>query len=138
MRIELRHMRNGDNEYENVLRYRQQIKYIKPINSKVLREGVLYVVTSDELYLKSGTKVTGLHFFDRNRLNVGGGYLFTDDIQLELAYVNKYLPRNNQNQIINAASLNLTFNNLFKTISKKLHHKMKLFYMMNNLVVIFF
>ena len=49
-------MRNGDNEYENVLRYRQQIKYIKPINSKVLREGVLYVVTSDELYLKSAQR----------------------------------------------------------------------------------
>ena len=56
MKIELRHMRNGDNEYEDVLRYCQQIKYIKPINSKVLREGVLYVVTSDQLYLKSGTK----------------------------------------------------------------------------------
>lgn len=122
MRIELRHIRNEEDDYENVLRYRQQIKYIKPINSKVLREGVVYAIASDELYFKSGTKVTGLSFFDRNRFIVGAGYLFTDDIQVELAYANEYLPRDNENQIVNAASLTITFNNLFKTIQKKLSH----------------
>lgn len=123
MRMELRHLRNEDDDYENVLRYRQQIKYIKPINSKVLRAGVVYAIASDEIYFKSGTKVTGESFFDRNRLNLGGGYLFTDDIQVELTYVNEFLPRNSGNQIVNAASLTLTFNNLFKTLSKKLLHK---------------
>jgi len=123
MRIELRHMKNGDDDFENVLRYRQQIKYIQPINSKVLREGVIYAVASDELFFKSETKVTGLSFFDRNRLILGAGYLFTDDIQVELAYANEYLPRDNENQIVNAASLTLTFNNLFKNLNKKLLHK---------------
>jgi hypothetical protein len=123
MRLELRHMKNGDDDYENVLRYRQQIKYIQPINSKVLREGVIYAVASDELFFKSETKVTGLSFFDRNRLILGAGYLFTDDIQVELAYANEYLPRDNENQIVNAASLTLTFNNLFKNLNKKLLHK---------------
>jgi hypothetical protein len=123
MRMELRHMKNGDDDFENVLRYRQQIKYIQPINSKMLREGVIYAVASDELYFKSGTKVTGLSFFDRNRLILGAGYLFTDDIQIELAYANDYLPRDNKNQIVNAASLTLTFNNLFKNLNKRLLHK---------------
>lgn len=122
MRIELRHLKNGDDDYENVLRYRQQVKYIKPINSKVLREGVVYAIASDELYFKSGTKVTGESFFDRNRFSLGAGYLFADDIQAELVYANEYLPRNSGNQIVNAASLTLTFNNLFKNISKKLLH----------------
>ncbi|MGO4771031.1 DUF2490 domain-containing protein [Flavobacterium sp. W22_SRS_FK3] len=121
MRLELRHMRNGNEEYENVLRYRQQIKYLQPINSKVLREGVIYAVASDELFFKSGTKVTGLRFFDRNRLNIGAGYLLTDDIQIELTYANEYLPRDNGNQIVNAAALTISFNNLYKNISKKLH-----------------
>ena len=125
MRMELRHMRNADDDYENVLRYRQQIKYIKPINSKVLRSGVVYAIASDELYFKSGTKVTGESFFDRNRLNLGGGYLFSDDIQVELIYANEFLPRNSGNQIVNAASLTLTFNNLFKNLNKKLLHKNK-------------
>lgn len=123
MRMELRHMRNADDIYENVLRYRQQIKYIKPINSKVLRSGVVYAVASDELFFKSGTKVTGESFFDRNRLNLGGGYLFSDDIQVELTYSNEFLPRNSGNQIVNAASLTLTFNNLFKNLSQKYLHK---------------
>jgi hypothetical protein len=123
MRMELRHMRNEDGIYDNVLRYRQQIKYLKPINSKVLREGVVYGVASDELFFKSGTKVTGLSFFDRNRLNLGAGYLFTDDIQVELSYVNEYLPRDEEDQIVNAASLTITFNNLFKNLNKKLLHK---------------
>lgn len=122
MRMELRHMRNEEGDYDNVLRYRQQIKYIQPINSKALREGVVYAVASDELFFKSGTKVTGLSFFDRNRLNLGAGYLFTDDIQVEVTYANEYLPRDEENQIVNAASLTVTFNNLFKNLKKKLHH----------------
>lgn len=123
MRIELRHMRNEEGDYDNVIRYRQQLKYIQPINSKVLREGVVYAVASDELFFKSGTKVTGLSFFDRNRLNIGAGYLFSDDIQVELTYANEYLPRDEENQIVNAASITVTFNNLFKNIKKKLSHK---------------
>ncbi|MFH7004456.1 DUF2490 domain-containing protein [Flavobacterium bizetiae] len=123
MRMELRHMRNEEGDYDNVLRYRQQIKYILPINSKVLREGVVYAIASDELFFKSGTKVTGLSFFDRNRLNIGAGYLFSDDIQIEATYANEYLPRDNENQIVNAASLTVTFNNLFRNLSKKLHHR---------------
>lgn len=123
MRLELRHMRNKEGDYDNVLRYRQQIKYLQPINSKVLREGVIYGVASDELFFKSGTKVTGLSFFDRNRLNIGAGYLFSDDIQIELTYANEYLPRDEENQIVNAASLTISFNNLFKNLNKKLSHK---------------
>lgn len=123
LRTELRHMRNEDNTYENVIRYRQQIKYLKPLNSKVLRTGVVYAIVSDEIFFKSEAKVTGLSFFDRNRLNVGAGYLFTDDIQLEITYSNEYLPRDNGNQIVNAGSLTLTFNNLFKNLNKKLFHQ---------------
>ena len=123
MRVELRHMKNSDDEYENVLRYRQQIKYIQPLNSKFLREGVIYAIASDELFFKSGTQVTGHNFLDRNRFNIGGGYLFSNDIQVELTYANDFLPRDEGNQIINAAALTITFNNLFKKISKKLHHQ---------------
>ena len=121
-RAEFRKMRNQDDEYENVFRYRQQIKYIQPLNSKVLRSGVVYAVTSDEIYLKSGAKVTGESFFDRNRFNIGAGYLLSDDIQFELTYCNEYLPRNSGNQTINAASVTITFNNLIRNLQKKIKH----------------
>jgi len=123
MRTEFRHMRNQDDEYENVFRYRQQVKYIQPINSKILRSGVIYAIASDEIYLKSGAKVTGESFFDRNRFNIGAGYLFSDDIQIELTYCNEFLPRNNGNQTTNAASLTLSFNNLLRNIKKKIANK---------------
>lgn len=122
-RLEIRHLRNADKDYENVFRYRQQIKYLKPINSKVLRKGVVYGIISDELFFKSGAKVTGESFFDRNRFNIGAGYLFSDDIQLEVMYVNEILPRNKGTQTVNAASLTLTFNNLFESVKNKLFHK---------------
>lgn len=122
-RLEVRHIKNEDQDYENVLRYRQQLKYLQPINGKALRKGVIYGIASDEIFFKSGTKVTGESFFDRNRFNIGAGYLFNDDTQLEITYANEYLPRNNGNQIINAASLTLTFNNLFKKVNNKLFHR---------------
>ncbi|RYF22462.1 MAG: DUF2490 domain-containing protein [Flavobacteriales bacterium] len=122
-RLELRHIRNEDQVYENVFRLRQQIKYLQPINSKILRKGVFYGIASDELFFKSGAKVTGESFFDRNRFNVGAGYLFNDDTQLEITYANEYLPRNKGNQTVNALSLTLTFNNLFKNVNRILHKK---------------
>ena len=123
MRTEFRHIKNGDDEYENVIRYRQQVKYIQPINSKFLRAGVVYAIASDELYFKSGAKVTGESFFDRNRLNIGAGYLFSDDLQVELTYCNEYLPRSKGNQTTNAASLTISFNNLFRNLQKKIQDK---------------
>jgi hypothetical protein len=119
MRIELRYIRDENGEYQDIYRYRQQIKYLKPINSKILRKGVVYAIASDEIFFKSDAKITGLSFFDRNRLNLGAGYLFTDDIQIELTYANEYLPRDTDSQVINAASVTLTFNNIFKNKSKK-------------------
>jgi len=118
-----RNIKNEDDEYENVFRYRQQIKYIQPLNSKFLRAGVVYAIASDEVYFKSGAKVTGESFFDRNRLNIGAGYLFTDDFQVELTYCNEYLPRHNGNQMTNAASLTVTFNNLIRNLKKKIEAK---------------
>ncbi|RED19670.1 uncharacterized protein DUF2490 [Flavobacterium cutihirudinis] len=123
MRLEWRHMKNQQDDYENVLRYRQQVKYLQPINSKILRQGVVYAIASDEVFLKTGSKVTGESFFDRNRLNLGAGYLFTDDIQVELTYANEFLPRNSGNQTVNAASLTITFNNLYRNIHKNLLEK---------------
>jgi hypothetical protein len=42
-----------------------------------------------------------------------------------LIYVNEFFPRNSGNQIVNAILLTLTFNNLFKNLSKNFFIKMK-------------
>ena len=87
MRGEFRYMMNADGDFEDKYRYRQMIKFIKPINSQVLRKGVVYFLTTEELLFKPQAKTKGVNFFDRNRFEIGGGYLITDDLQLELTYV---------------------------------------------------
>lgn len=120
MRGEFRYMMNADGVFEDKYRYRQMIKFMKPINSQVLRQGVGYFVTSEELLFKPQAKTRGINFFDRNRFEIGGGYLLTDDLQLELTYVNEFMPRDNANDLYNVISVTVTINNLFQNLRKRI------------------
>jgi hypothetical protein len=77
-------------------------------------------LASEELFFKPDSKSTGVTFFDRNRFEVGAGYLFTDDIQLELSYVNEFMPRDDRNEMYNIVSLTLSFNNLIMNLKNSL------------------
>jgi hypothetical protein len=123
MRGELRYMMNADGDFEDKYRYRQMIKFMKPLNSQVLRQGIFYFVTTEEVLLKPNAKTMGINFFDRNRFEIGGGYLITDDLQLEMTYVNEFMPRDNGNELYNVLSLTVTVNNLFLKLKDKLTHK---------------
>jgi hypothetical protein len=120
LRGEIRILMNEAGNYEDKYRYRQMLKYVKPLNSQVLRQGVFYFVGTEELLFKAQAKEKGLNFFDRNRVELGTGYLITDDLQLELAYLNEFVPRDSGNQIYNALEVTLTFNNPFTNIKKHL------------------
>jgi hypothetical protein len=120
MRGEFRYMMNADGVFEDKYRYRQMLKFVKPINSNVLRQGVFYFLTTEELLFKPQAKTKGVNFFDRNRFDIGGGYQITDDLSVELAYLNEYVPRDDGNQIYNVMEFTLTFNNLFQNIRKKI------------------
>jgi len=119
MRGEFRYMMNAEGVYEDKYRYRQAIKYMKPINSKVLRKGVFYFLAGEELLFKPKAKTSGITFFDRNRFEVGGGYLVTDDLQLELAYQNEFVPRDNVNELYNIIAFTATFNNPLTNLRKR-------------------
>jgi hypothetical protein len=114
-RAEFRYMMNEEGVYEDKYRFRQMLKYVQPLNSKFLRKGVFYAVTDDEIFLKSNGKL-----FDRNRFEIGGGYLITDDLQVELTYVNEFLPRDNSNELYNIISLTVSFNNPLQNLKKRL------------------
>ena len=120
MRGEFRYMMNADGVFEDKYRYRQMLKFVKPINSNVLRQGVFYFLTTEELLFKPQAKTKGVNFFDRNRFDIGAGYQITDDLSVELAYLNEYVPRDDGNQIYNVMEFTLTFNNLFQNIRKKI------------------
>jgi hypothetical protein len=114
IRGEFRYMMNSDGVYEDRYRYRQMLKYLRPLNSKFLRKGVFYVLADEEIFLRSYGS-----FFDRNRFEVGGGYLITDDLQLELSYTNEYLPRDNADELYNIIALTFTFNNPVSNLKKR-------------------
>jgi hypothetical protein len=120
MRMELRYMMNADGVFEDKYRYRQMVKFIKPLNSMVLRKSVFYLLSTEELLFKPNAKSSGINFFDRNRFELGGGYLITDDIQIELSYVNEFMPRDEENEVYNQICLTITLNNLLLNLRKKL------------------
>jgi hypothetical protein len=120
VRGELRYMTNAEGVYEDKYRYRQMIKFIKPLNSQLLRKGVFYFLTSEEILLKAEAKTSGITFFDRNRFEIGAGYLITDDYQVELAYLNEFLPRDNNNEIYNGLQVTVTLNNFLTHFKKTL------------------
>jgi len=123
MRGEFRYIMNEEGDFEDKYRYRQMIKFMKPLNSRVLRQGVFYFMTTEELLFKPNAKTKGINFFDRNRFEIGGGYLINDDIQLELAYLNEFIPRDGGNEIYNALEITLTLNNLFPNLKNKIFGK---------------
>jgi hypothetical protein len=120
MRGEFRYMMNADGVFEDKYRYRQMLKFMMPINSQLLRQGVGYFVTAEELLFKPQAKTKGVNFFDRNRFEIGGGFLITDDLQVELTYVNEFMPRDNGNELYNIVSLTVTINNLFPNLRKRI------------------
>ena len=123
MKAELRYIMNADSVFEFKYRYRQMVKFMIPLNSKVFRKGVFYFLSTEELFFKPDAKSTGVTFFDRNRFEVGGGYNITDDIQVEATYVNEFLPRDDGNQIYNCLALTFTFNNLLLNLKKTIFPK---------------
>jgi hypothetical protein len=120
MRGEFRYMMNADGVFEDKYRYRQLIKFVKPLNSQVLRKGVVYFLTTEELLFKPKAKTKGINFFDRNRFDIGFGYQITDDLAVELAYLNEFMPRDNGNEVYNVVEFTLAFNNLFPKIKERL------------------
>jgi hypothetical protein len=123
MRGEFRYIMNADGVYEDKYRYRQMIKFVKPINSMVLRQGVGYVLASEELIFKPNAKTKGINFVDRNRFEIGGGFMITDDYSVELAYQNEFMPRDEGNQTYNIVAVTLTFNNLAANLKKRFSSK---------------
>jgi hypothetical protein len=118
MRFELRFIADENGTFNDIYRYRQKFKYLQPLNSKILRKGVVFVYASEEIIFRSIKKETGIPYFDCNLFTAAVGYLFTDDLQLELAYVNAYIPRDDADEIDNAISLTLTINNLLQKVGR--------------------
>ena len=119
MRAELRDRKNSLGDFDKSFRYRQEIKYIQPINNQRLRAGTIYGVASEEIYLAANTKEEGVTFFNKNRCSIGAGYVISDTFQIEAAYLNDYVPRDNTKTSTNVFFIRVTCNNLIHKAVKK-------------------
>jgi hypothetical protein len=120
MRLDLRYMMDAEGDFNFKYRYRQMLKFVKPINSMVLRQGVVYFLTTEELLFKPDAKTKGVNFFDRNRFDIGLGYQITDDVAVELAYLNEFVPRDGGNEIYNVMEFTLTCNNFLTNLKNRI------------------
>jgi hypothetical protein len=102
-RLEWLLIENTDGNYNSVIRLREQLKLIVPINGKSIRKGIFYGFGSEEIFFKTPSDIRGDEIFDRNRFEIGGGYAVTNDMSIELYYIHEFLPRetNETNHIIN-------------------------------------
>ncbi|MBK0370961.1 DUF2490 domain-containing protein [Flavobacterium agrisoli] len=120
MRFEFRNIYKDSGDNNHTVRYRQQFKLLKPFNSKFLRKGVFYGFASEELFFQSSNQ-SKLKFLNRNRFKIGAGYLFTDDLHVELSYINEYQPLDDENLNTNIFSIRIIYNNLIKKIISKIN-----------------
>lgn len=122
LRLEDRHLHNEDSYFESVERLRFQVKSVYPITDINIHKGVVYSFAADELFFKTNSEVSGPENFDRNRLTLGLGYSFANDLQIEVSYNNEIMPRKEEDKFVNAVQVKLIFNNflpdLIKTIKR--------------------
>jgi hypothetical protein len=84
-RIEQRWFKTG---YRNRFRYR--LNAAVPLNSTKISPKTIYIASFNELFLTSKAP-----YFERNRLFVGGGYVFSKMFSIQPGYVYQYDYRNN-------------------------------------------
>jgi Protein of unknown function (DUF2490) len=90
-RFEERFLETGDQ-----FRFRYSLSLNVPLNKKELAHGALYISASDEIFIKNKAG-----YFDRNRLYGGLGYFISDNLRMEIGFMNQYEnnPGRNQFQI---------------------------------------
>lgn len=117
-RFEDRHLEAGGANFEAVQRFRFQIKGVYPLHKFTVNENPVYIFASDEVFFKTKSEVSGPDFFDRNRATIGIGVPINKDTQVEISYANEIMPREPNNQLVNAVQLNLIFNNFLPNLIK--------------------
>jgi hypothetical protein len=105
----------GENNFSHTSRFRYMPKLFVSVNSKSIREKSLYWILSNEFLFN----VNKGSFLDQNRICTGFGYCFTDNISLELTYVNRFNNSSSSpNEFTQALSASISFNNFTSWFKK--------------------
>jgi hypothetical protein len=108
-------------------RFRYMLRATMPLNNKTIVKGTYYAVTSAEVFLNTGKNVNNNNLLDQLRFYGGLGYKFSDNMRVELGYMNMIAYRlnngaNNNVDVNNVLWLRFTvenFNRVFKQKEKE-------------------
>ena len=119
-RAENRNIQDVVGRFENVSRFRTQLKYVKPLNANEIKKGTHYLVGFDEVFINGGSTVTGHHLFDQNRIFIGYGYVISNYLTFETGYFNQFQIAAHSNNFYVNHIWQITFyiNNIFSSIVK--------------------
>lgn len=88
-RSEFRDIEDRQGAFEHVVRLRYMVKYLHTLYHASFDKHAVYAVGFNEFFMNGGSKVTGYHLFDQNRVFLGVGYNITDDVTFETGYFNQ-------------------------------------------------
>jgi hypothetical protein len=105
-------------------RFRYMLRATIPLNNKTITKGTYYAVTSGEIFLRTGKNISNANLVDQIRFYGGLGYKFSDNMRVELGYMNMTAfrfnnPAKNNVEINNILWLRLTIENFNKVFTKK-------------------
>lgn len=105
-------------------RFRYMLRATIPLNNKTITKGTYYAVTSAEVFLNTGKNVNNNNLLDQLRFYGGLGYKFSDNMRVELGYMNMVAYRFNNSaknnvDVNNVLWLRFTVENFNKVFKKK-------------------
>ena len=119
LRIDDRIIGDSNNSFNIVFRFREMLKLVYPISKSQNGKGSFYGIASEEVLFKTKGPITGDEFFDRNCFSFGIGYSFTDFFQVQVSYLNDYLPREINDKMYHSIGTSIIFNDLITALKKK-------------------
>lgn len=119
-RFEVRFIENSGQMYNVSYRYRQMVKYLKPISKPAKNENRWYSFVMDEIFLNVFNDPE--ETVDRNRFTIGFGHSFSKDFQIEVSYRNEFLPRKEHYKMYNQLFTSVTINNLYAKLTNRTPH----------------
>ncbi len=78
----------GETIFRNRVRYRAM--FLIPITKKTMQDNTLFLNVNDEIFLGFG-KGIGKNVLDQNRFNIALGWRFTNNLNLQVGYLNQYI-----------------------------------------------
>lgn len=118
IRLEQRYRAVGNEDFSfSSHRARYNISFSIPLTKKEMGPKTPFLFINNEVFINFGKNVIN-NYFDQNRFFIGGGYQFTDHLNVQFGYMNVFQQLPAGNQFVNTDAIRLF---LFHSID--LRHK---------------